>query len=186
MTFSESKPGRPIVKKKVMHRPTAVFLLLALGLGVLLSACGDKDDTKAIYEMIQNGTSLAEEKQVGDLMDLTVPEFVAQPGGRDRRQAKGVLFAAFMRYGNFKIHYPRPQVDILSDGDSANATVHFLIVRQDQSIPGLKELYDDPRKWIDTASEKADLYQLKLALVKKGGDWLVGKAELEGFKGTGF
>lgn len=171
---------------RLHHLCTAKIIVLAICLGVHLSACGGKDDTEAIYELIQKGTDLSEEKQVGDLMDLTLPDFVAQPGGRDRREAKRILFAAFRHYGDFKIRYPRPQVEILSDGDGARVTVHFLIVRQDQSIPGLKELYDDPRKWIETASRKADLYQLTLALEMDGGDWLVSEALLEGFKGTGF
>ncbi|MGD8844024.1 MAG: hypothetical protein PVI54_00865 [Desulfobacteraceae bacterium] len=60
------------------------------------------------------------------------------------------------------------------------------INRQNQAIPGLKALYDNPRKWFEAVGEKADLYQLELDLVNDGGDWLVGRARLEGFKGTGF
>ena len=174
-----------MLKQYLPHFPSTMVILV-ICLGQFLSACSSKDDTEAIYELIQKGTRLAEEKQVGDLMDLALPEFTSRPGGYDRRRTKGVLFAAFRHYGEFKIRFPRPQVEVFEDGDSAMATIHFLIVRQDQSIPGLKELYDDPRKWIETASEKADLYQLKLALKKDGGDWLVGEANLEGFKGIGF
>lgn len=161
--------------------------LIGLCLGaILLSACSEKDDTEAIRQLIVKGVALAEKKQLGDLMDLTTPEFVALPGNHDAQTAKGILFGAFLHYGKFKIHFPKPAVEMASDGNSADATVHFLIVRQNQSIPGIKELYDDPRQWIETVGEKADLYQLKLAMVKDGGDWLVGKAELEGFKGTSF
>lgn len=165
-----------------------VFLAIGLAVGVcvFVSSCGGKDDTKAIYALIQKGTGLAEDKQVGDLMDLALPEFVAQPGSRNRQEAKGVLFAAFMHYDKFRIHYPRPEVALFPDDGRAEATIRFLIVRQDQSIPGLKELYDDPRKWIEKAGEKADLYQLKLALKKEEGEWLVSEAELAGFKGAGF
>jgi len=174
------------LKQRPNHLLSAIVTLLVVCLCIFLTACGGKDDTEAIYELIQKGKRLAEEKQVGDLMDLAVPEFISRPGGHDRRGTKRVLFAAFRHYGEFKLRYPRPQVEVLEDGDSAMATIHFLIVRQDQSIPGLKELVDDPRKWIETASEKADLYQLTLALKKDGGDWLVGEASIEGFKGTGF
>ena len=168
------------------HLRAAKMTVLALCLGLTLSACSGKDNTEAIHELIQKGSGLAEEKQVGDLMDLALPDFITRPGGHGRRETKRILFAAFRHYGEFKLSYPRPYVEVQDDGDSANATIHFLIVRQDQSIPGLKELYDDPRKWIETAREKADLYQLKLALKKDGGDWLVSEAQLEGFKGTGF
>ena len=167
------------------HCPSAIFILV-ICIGLSLSACSSKDDTEAIRELIQQGSSLAEEKQVGDLMDLALPAFISRPGGYDELGTKRILFAAFRHYGEFELSYPRPQVEVLDNGDSATATIHFLIVRQDQSIPGLKELYDDPRKWIETASEKADLYKLKLALKKDGGDWLVAEANLEGFKGVGF
>lgn len=165
---------------------TAGYLVvLCLG-AIFLSACSEKDDTEAIRRLIVKGAGLAEKKQVGDLMDLTTPAFVALPGNHDAQTTKSILFGAFFHYGKFKIHFPKPDVEMASDGNSADATVHFLIVRQNQSIPGLKELYDDPRQWMETVGEKADLYQLKLAMVKNGGDWLVSKAELEGFKGTGF
>jgi hypothetical protein len=174
------------VKKNKVFLSLSITILLAVGLWVSVRSCSGKDDTQAIYELIQKGSRLAEEKQVGDLMDLTLPDFVAQPGSQNRREAKGVLFAAFMHYGKFRIHYPRPEVELLPDGGGARATVHFLIVRQDQSIPGLKALYDNPRKWIEKAGEKADLYQLELVLKKQEGDWLVESAEVAGFTGTGF
>jgi hypothetical protein len=34
--------------------------------------------------------------------------------------------------------------------------------------------------------ENADLYQVKLQLLKKDGKWRVNQAHLEGFKGLGF
>lgn len=184
--FQSITGGEIQVKKNRVRLNTAASVLLAAGVCIIIAACGGKDDTAAIYELIHKGTGLAEDKQVGDLLDLTLPDFVAQPGSRNRQETKGVLFAAFMHYGKFKIHYPRPQVEIHTQGESAMATVHFLIVRQNHSLPGLKELYDEPRKWIEKAGEKADLYELKLDLKKDGGGWRVAKAELEGFKGTGF
>ncbi len=174
------------MKGSLQHLCASSVMLLMFVFGASLTACSSKDDTEAIHELIQKGTALAEEKQIGDLMDFALPGFISRPGGNDRRATKRVLFAAFRHYGDFKIHYPSPQVEVIDAGASASATIHFLIVRQDQSIPGLKELVDDPRKWIETAGEKADLYQLKLALKKDGGDWLVAEASLEGFKGTGF
>ena len=163
------------------------FTLLVLLCG-LLWACSekDKDDAEAIRELIQKGAGLAEQKQTGDLLELTTDGFVADPGGNDVQSVKGILFGAFMHYRQFKIHFPKPSVEMAADGKSAAATVHFLIVRQSQAIPGLKALYDDPRKWFEAVGEKADLYQLEMDLVKNGGDWLVGRAQLEGFKGTGF
>jgi len=161
-------------------------ILLAVYFCAAITACSEKDDTEAIRTLIQKGAGLAEEKKLGDLMDLTTPEFMALPGHYDARMTKRTLLGAFLHYGKFKIHFPRPAVEFDEGKNSAMATVHFLIVRQNQGIPGLKELYNDPRRWLEKAGEKADLYQLKLVLVKNGGDWQVREAALEGFKGTGF
>ncbi|GAH08218.1 unnamed protein product, partial [marine sediment metagenome] len=38
----------------------------------------------------------------------------------------------------------------------------------------------------ETVGENADLYQIKLQMLKKDGTWLVKQAHLEGFKGLGF
>lgn len=163
---------------------SAFILLLICFLGAAwITACGGKDDADAIRELIAKGAELAEKKRVGELMDMAAPEFIAMPGGYDNRTARGVLFGAFMHYGKFKLHYPKPAVQMAGDGKSAGATVHFLIVRQDQSIPGLKELYDDPRRWLDKVGEKADLYQLEMTVVKEDGDWVVTQAILQSFKG---
>jgi hypothetical protein len=162
------------------------FALLALLCG-LLWACSEKDNAESIRKLIRKGANLAEQKQTGKLMELTADRFVADPGDRDVRSVKRILYGAFMHYREFKIHFPKPSVEIASDGKNAAATVHFLIVRQDQAaIPGLKALYDNPRKWFEAVGEKADLYQLELDLVNDGGDWLVGRARLKGFTGTGF
>lgn len=153
---------------------------------ISLSACAEKNDVEAIRQLIHKGAELAEKRKLGDLMDLTVPEFVAKPGHYDARTTKSIIFGAFIHYKKFKIHFPKPPVEIDASGKNALSTIHFLIVRENQGIPGLKELYDDPRKWVETVGEKADLYQLKLQLTKQDGDWLVKEATMEGFKGIGF
>lgn len=67
-----------------------------------------------------------------------------------------------------------------------SATIYFVIMRQNLSLPGLKKLYDNPQQWVEAVGEKADLYQLKLQLSKKDGDWQVKTAYLKPFKGFGF
>jgi hypothetical protein len=160
----------------------AVVVLVALA-GI---ACSKKDDTTVIRSLVQKGAELAEQHAIGDLMDLTAPGFTAVPGDYDARTVKGVLFAAFRHYGNFKIHFPQPTVNFNQTAGQADTTIYYVIVRQDQQLPGLKELYKDPKKWVEAASEKADLYQLELTLIKSDGGWKVIKAHMEGFKGLGF
>ena len=161
--------------------PVLVFVILIAGM-----SCSKKDDTVLIRKVIANGAQLAQEHQIGDLLRLATEDFSASPGNHDARSVKGILFVAFQHYGTFAVHYPRPSVDVAEGGESAKAKFQFIIISQDRTIPGLKELYDDPQKWIETASEKADLYQLDLGFVKAKGDWLVKTAHMEGFKGWGF
>jgi hypothetical protein len=169
-----------------MARDTLLRLLASLLIVVAFSGCGGKDETEAVRKLIDKGAKLAEEHQIGDLMELTVKDFTAQPGHHSAADVRAILFAAFHHYGNFSIRYPRPTVTLEAGTANGSAVVYFMIVSRDRSIPGLKELYDDPQRWLELASEKADLYQLKLDLIKDGSRWQVRQATLEGFKGWGF
>jgi hypothetical protein len=82
--------------------------------------------------------------------------------------------------------YPEPSVDLEESSQAASAKVYCMIVRKDQSIPELKDLYRDPRGWLEEVGETADLYRLKLQLLKKNGKWLVQSVLLEPFRGVGF
>lgn len=147
----------------------------------VFAACTQQDDAQVVRDIIGQCARLAEQKQIGGLLDFASEDFQAQPGRYDTRSVKGILFAAFHRYGKFNIHFPRPTVTISSDGDEAEAVVYFLIVLQDRAMPGLKELYEDPQGWLEAVGEKADLYQLELQWIKVDGKWLVRRANLEGF-----
>ncbi len=59
-------------------------------------------------------------------------------------------------------------------------------MKKETTLPKLKELYEDPQRWLETVGENADLYRLKLELVRDGGDWLVKEALLERFTGVSF
>ena len=157
-----------------------------LPLLLLIPACSAKEEAGVIRELVRKSAEMAEAKQVGNLMQPTGAGFVAMPGRRSADEVKSILFAAFMRYGQFKIHYPRPSVEIDPGGNQASATIYFVIVRQNQPLPGLKALYENPRQWLQAVGEKADLYQLKLELVKNKREWVVMRAQLEGFQGPSF
>ena len=164
-----------------MTRTMLIFLLVAA-----VNACSSSNDADAIDALIGKGAQLAEAKQIGDLIDLTGEGFVALPGSYDAMSVRGILFRTFKYYGTFKILYPKPAVELDSTEKTASATVYFLIVKQGQKMPRLKDLYDDPVRWLETAGKMADLYRLELLLEKPGSKWLVYEAHLEGFKGRGF
>jgi hypothetical protein len=162
------------------------FVWVPLVLAMVLTACGRKDETEAVRALIDKSAQMAEQHEIGKLMDLTVKGFAANPGNHTAAEVRGILFAAFRQYGDFDIRYPRPAVTLAEDKQGALAVVHFMIVRRDYEIPGLRELYDDPQRWLELASEKADLYQLELDLTRDGSRWQVRRATLKGFKGWGF
>ncbi len=162
------------------------ILVLSVACLLGLSSCRTGDEAEKLNGVIKKGATLAEDHDVGGLMELTTEDFSALPGDRDRGEVRGILFLAFRHYRQFRILYPEPVIDLSTGGDTASARVYFLIVRQDGSYPNLEELYKDPRGWIDAVGENADLYRLELEFVKKEGDWVARRARLEPFEGYGF
>ncbi|NOQ19665.1 MAG: hypothetical protein GQ571_06835, partial [Desulfobacterales bacterium] len=55
--------------------PTILWGILFL----FLVACSEKDDVSAIRELIKKGAELAEDHDVGGIMDLTTEDVVAHP-----------------------------------------------------------------------------------------------------------
>jgi hypothetical protein len=149
-------------------------------------SCTEKDEAEVLRGMIRKGAALAEEHDVGGLIDLTTEDFAALPGNRDRHEVRGILLMAFRHYRQFRILYPEPSVELSGSGDAASSRVYFLIVRQDRSYPNLDELTKDPKGWVEEVGENADLYRLELDFVKKKGDWVASRAHLEPFKGYRF
>ena len=149
-------------------------------------SCSSKDEETAIRELVKKGATLGEERDIRGLMNLTTEDFLALPGDLGNQETRRILFLAFRHYGELKILYPRPNVDLKPDKRSASAVFPFLIVKKETTLPKLKELYEDPQRWLETVGENADLYRLKLEWVKQNGDWLVRQARLERFTGRSF
>jgi hypothetical protein len=161
----------------------AIFLTI---LFLFVISCSEKDDVAAIRALIKKGAQLAEEHDVSGILELTTADVVALPGRHNRLQIKRIIWSAFMHYGKLSVLYPKPSVDLSDNKSSAQCRVYLLIVKQEQTLPNLKELYNDPKRWLEEVGENADLYQINLQLLKKDGSWLVQRAHLEGFKGMGF
>jgi len=162
------------------------FLVLLLISVNCLGSCSSKDEESAIRELIKKGATLAEEQDIKGLINLTTEDFSVLPAELGRQETRRILFVAFRHYQDFKILYPRPGVDLKPDKRSASAVFPFLIVKKEMAAPKLKELYEDPQRWLETVGENADLYRLKLEWLKQDGDWLVKQARLERFTGTSF
>lgn len=159
---------------------STLFLILLFS---FLSACASDDETSVIRNTIQDGAALAEKHDIRALTRYLTPDFTARPGDLGPKALRGVLFRAFQSYGNFKIYYPRPLVDVGDSNTSAEATVYFVILRKDHVLPGLKALYDDPEEWMAAVSRKADLYELELTFTKKSGSWKVRRVRMNPLKG---
>lgn len=158
----------------------ALGLLAVLFIFGTLAACGKSDDeSAAIRRLIDEGAELAEKQQIGDLIRLGTENFVATPGNHDANSVKGILFVAFRRYGRFSILYPRPTVELDPDGTQATASVYFVIVSKERSLPDLRDLYNDPVQWLEAAREKADPYLLQLELIQQDRRWQVQRAHIE-------
>jgi len=162
------------------------FLVLLLVAVSGVESCSSKDEETAIRELVKKGATLGEDQDIKGLINLTTEDFLALPGDLGRQETRRILFVAFRHYQDFKILYPRPSVELKPDKRSASAVFPFLIVKKEAALPKLKELYEDPQRWLETVGENADLYRLKLECLKQNGDWLVKQARLERFTGTSF
>lgn len=168
--------------RKKWARPAILWAVLF----VFVSSCSQKNEVLAIRELIKKGAELAEDHDVGGIMELTTEDVVALPGQHKRLEIKRIIWTAFRHYGKLKVLYPEPSVNLASNESIAFSRVYLLIVKKDRNFPELKKLYKDPRRWLEEVGENADLYQIKLQMLKKDGTWLVKQTHLEGFKGLGF
>lgn len=164
---------------------TLLFLFGAVSF-FCLTSCSEKDDVTLIRNLIKEGAVLAEEQDISAMMKLTTEDFLAQPGSINRREVRKYIWLVFRRYGQFRVLYPEPAIELAADSQSASATVHLLIAKKEQNIPKLEKLYKDPQRWLEEVGENADLYRLKMNLLQKNGDWLVSSTEVEPFTGFGF
>ncbi len=165
-----------------MVKGTKQWVLLIAG-ALVLAFCSPKDDERALRELVEKAARFAEQHDIGGLMDLTTEDFHALPGDLDRRGTKRILFMAFRHYGELKVVYPQPDVDLSPGEEGASVSVPFLMIKKGESLPQVKELYNDPRRWIEKVGETADLYHLKLKVLKVDDEWLVRRIYLARFAG---
>jgi hypothetical protein len=146
-------------------------------------SCEEIDDVAMIRTIIGQAAEHAESHSIGKLMGLSTNDLEVNPGKMDRDRVKGSLFMVFQSLGQFKISYPWPSVNIDPSGVHAEAHIPFVVVRKDVELPDLTGLYKDPEGWSKAASEKADLFELNLILVKQDDEWKVRSAQITGTRG---
>lgn len=158
-------------KATIRFHCSIIFVTLMVGL--LWVGCTKDDDAEQIRTLIKTAAELAESHDSRGLLNLGTKDLHAMPGSIDQRGIRGVLWQAFKHYGEFAVLYPRAGVDVYADQGRALASFPFLIVKTDQSFPGLEGLRQNPEAWIDAIGEAADLYSMDLELIRQGGDWRV-------------
>lgn len=169
-----------------LRKKSAGIAIFWVPIFLFLIACSEKDDVLAIRELIKKGAELAEDHDVSGIMDLATEDVTAHPGQMNYQEIKGIIWRTLKYYGKLSVLYPKPAVEIYAEDRTAACNLYLLIVKKDQADPDLKEVYDDPKRWLEAVGERADLYRLKLELIKNEGKWRVRQAHLEGFKGLGF
>lgn len=175
-----------MIRQKGVKLSIPRLAVLVVIVSLFFPSCSKEDEAEKIRSLIKQGAELAEKHDLSGLIKFTTEDFLAQPGKHARREVRRILWFAFNHYGHFRIIYPEPSVDLGPEGREASARVYFLIVKKEQSPPKLKDLYKDPKGWLEEVGDTADLYRLNLEWSKENGDWLVKRALLEPFRGTGF
>jgi ketosteroid isomerase-like protein len=168
-------------------RGLKILLLLPLVLGLSCGLCGEESsDEEQIRGIIKKAVELAEQKDIGGIMEVVTEDFMVMPRKMDRRQTKGMLLYVFQRYKDLSIIYPRPSVAVEPGAPSGLASMVFLMLRGSDTRPDVEGLSDDLDQWVRKVGDYTRLYRLKLTFYKEDDDWLVQRAHLERFKGTGF
>ena len=169
------------------NRALYILFLLPLLLGLSCGLCSEESsDEEQIRGVIKQAVELAEQKDLGGLMELVTEDFMVTPRRMDRRQTKGMLLYVFQRYKDLSILYPRPGVSVEPGAPTGLASLVFLMLRGGDTRPDVEGLSDDLDQWVRKIGDYTRLYRLKLTFVKEDGEWMVRRAYLERFKGTGF
>jgi hypothetical protein len=176
MTASVNNPRTRVV----------IAIAAAVVFFAFITACTRGDNSDKIRARIARGAELAEAHDIGGLLKLASKEVVAMPMNLDCNGIRAVLWRTFNYYGPLAVFYPRPEIEINATAGEASTRFPFLIVRKEHDIPGLDTLRDDPVAWLEAVGDKADLCNLQLEWIQRDGEWIVDRAFLERFTGSGF
>ena len=160
-----------------------LLTLLLSFVGLFAVSCEKPDDVTVIRNIIVESVDAAERQDINGLMEHVSREFVASPGNADEQRVRGVLLISFRRLGKFTVKHPEPSVTLGNDGNTAKASLTFVIVRGGQKFPDVSAVTDDPAAWLSKVQEAVgEPYKADLELQKTGDGWKVMKAEMTGMK----
>jgi len=163
-----------------------MLLVLCCPLAFSCGLCSSSSDEEQIRQLIDSMVDLAEKHDIGGLEDLATDNLHVRPWGLGRSEFKRWLFIAFRRYGQFKLLFPRPSVELDEQQGTAFADIYFLMIGAQQKFPDLESLRDQPEEWLDRAMTGSRLFKLTLDLTRQDGDWKVSSAHFKRLKGLGF
>ncbi|MBW1809740.1 MAG: nuclear transport factor 2 family protein [Deltaproteobacteria bacterium] len=164
-----------------MKKLISVFALLTLA-SILNcgSCCSSGSDEDAIRNLIDLASRLAEKHDISSILDLATQDFRVKPRGKTRQEIKRLMFWAFNRYGRFSLLSQLASVEV---NDQDKTAVYYLLVRRGKAMPEVEHLVDDPEEWLIKVQGLANLFRVRLDLIKTGGDWKFQRAQVERFKG---
>lgn len=168
------------------HALCAVLGWLVVSCGTCSLCEGDTDDEQQLRALIDEAADAAERHDIGDLLELAAEDVRVSPRNLGPRDIKRYLFVAFQRYGNFRLLFPRPRVEIEPGGRAASAGLLVLLVSAGRATGELDSLRDDPEAWLARAGDMANLFRMRVHFAKKEGQWLVQHVRVERFRGLGF
>ena len=158
--------------------------LLAVALGLALAGvatgCRTPPDDEQLRGLVRRAAELAERHETRELLQLTHPTFRADPGNLAAAEVRTLPFAAFQRFGRFRVIHPAPAVTIDAAAGQAQAKVPFILLREGQPLPALRDFPADPLGWLAAAREVADPCQIEIEFRREGKEWQVRRVFLEG------
>ncbi len=164
--------------KQAIKKFAVITLILSLS---VLTACSRTPGEEAIYQLVEDGVSMAESHDLGGMINLLEDGFIAGPGNHSKQEVRRILFVMLKRYGKFRILYPRPSIQLSDDEQGAIVKMTLLIASKQQPFPELDLFYSEPTAWLAAVDKSADLYTLSMELGIESGEWLLRKARITGF-----
>lgn len=150
---------------------------------LLTTACRSTPQEEKIRAWLQEAVTEAERNDARGLLDRLSNDFRLSPAGTGKKEMGRLLFLALARVRGASIYYPRPEITIAEDGETAEARVPFLLVRGARAEDAGRR---DAAAWLEEIGDRTHLMRIQIWLRQEKGEWLAYQARLERFTGIEF